>query len=195
MESKKPDLTAHSEFFQVGMNDKDIVGEYFASINIGNAVAEVKEFKNSDTRLSLMKVNNRVKAFVIETRTEFNDLEFVKGTVGNSEVEELKAENEKLRKFKEYVHDRLDKMGVPSDPEPENNKVHGCRIEGRLNVIKSYLPYLMREGKMAIKSRSKTIELLDAYSNFLTKNGYMDTDWKDEPPYAIDEFLKKQKGL
>ena len=38
--------------------------------------------------------------------------------------------------------------------------------------------------------RSAKIELLEQYSMWLTKNGYMDTDWKDEEPYAIDEFLR-----
>lgn len=40
-------------------------------------------------------------------------------------------------------------------------------------------------------------DLLEKYSVWLTKHGYMDTDWKDEPPFAIDEFLKtlKQKYL
>lgn len=42
---------------------------------------------------------------------------------------------EKLRAFKKYVHDRLDAVGVPADPEPENNAKHGCRIEGRLNYV------------------------------------------------------------
>jgi hypothetical protein len=44
-------------------------------------------------------------------------------------------ELESLRKFKSYVHARLDAMGVPADPEPENNAKHGCRIEGRLNWV------------------------------------------------------------
>lgn len=48
---------------------------------------------------------------------------------------ELKA----LRSFKQYVHLRLDKMEVPVDPEPEHNKMHGCRIEGRLNFLKSVI--------------------------------------------------------
>lgn len=49
------------------------------------------------------------------------------------------AENDKLKKFKQYVHGRLDKMGIPSNPEPENNASHGCRIEGRLNFIENKL--------------------------------------------------------
>jgi hypothetical protein len=53
----------------------------------------------------------------------------------NEQTQELKAENEKLQRFKDYVHDRLDKMGIPQNPDPENNLAHGCRIEGRLNFI------------------------------------------------------------
>jgi len=39
--------------------------------------------------------------------------------------------------------------------------------------------------------RSQMLSLLDAYSNWLMENGYMDTDWRDEPPFAIDEFIKE----
>jgi len=38
----------------------------------------------------------------------------------------------------------------------------------------------------------KQLELLEKYSEFLTKNGYMDTDWQCEEPFAIDEFSKTQ---
>lgn len=51
-------------------------------------------------------------------------------------IERMKERNT-LKKFKRYVHERLDAMGIPADPEPENNKAHGCRIEGRLNVLES----------------------------------------------------------
>jgi len=40
-----------------------------------------------------------------------------------------------------------------------------------------------------LKSRNAKIELLEAYSIWLTKHGYLDTDWNQEPPYAIDEFM------
>lgn len=35
--------------------------------------------------------------------------------------------------------------------------------------------------------------LLEKYSEWLSKNGYMDTDWKDESPTAIDQFLSENK--
>lgn len=47
--------------------------------------------------------------------------------------------------------------------------------------------------KEKLQKRIAEIELLEAYSLFLEKNGYMDIDWRAEPPYAIDEFLKTHK--
>lgn len=41
-----------------------------------------------------------------------------------------------------------------------------------------------------ILTRDAKIRLLEAYSLFLEKQGYMDVDWRSEWPYAIDEFLK-----
>jgi hypothetical protein len=39
-------------------------------------------------------------------------------------------------------------------------------------------------------TRTEKIELLEAYSLFLEKHGYIDVDWRTEEPFAIDEFLK-----
>ena len=41
-----------------------------------------------------------------------------------------------LQKFKDYVHNRLDKMGIEKDPESHHKK-SGCRIGGRLDIIES----------------------------------------------------------
>lgn len=39
--------------------------------------------------------------------------------------------------------------------------------------------------------KNEIIELLEKYSFWLNANGYMDTDWKDGEPYAIDKFMKQ----
>lgn len=39
----------------------------------------------------------------------------------------------KAEAFKKYVHERLERWGVPVDPEPEQTAKTGCRIEGRLS--------------------------------------------------------------
>ncbi len=44
-----------------------------------------------------------------------------------------------------------------------------------------------------LSDRSNKIQLLDSYTKYLQKNGYLDTDATSEPPFAIDEFLKTQK--
>lgn len=47
---------------------------------------------------------------------------------------DLVAEVEKLRKFKEYVHARLDAAGIEKDPDGPH-KEQGCRIGGRLDLV------------------------------------------------------------
>ena len=66
-------------------------------------------------------------------------------------------ERAKLSAFKTYVHERLDAAGVPADPEPEANAIHGCRIEGRLNFVLNRKPG--REA-MELKLREALRELL-----------------------------------
>jgi len=39
--------------------------------------------------------------------------------------------------------------------------------------------------------RSNQINLLEKYTTFLQKNGYIDTDATCEEPFVIDEFLKQ----
>lgn len=33
--------------------------------------------------------------------------------------------------------------------------------------------------------------LLNNYSKFLEKNGYLDSDWREEEPTAIDKFMNE----
>ena len=44
-----------------------------------------------------------------------------------------------------------------------------------------------------IENRNYDIDLLELYTKFLQKNGYIDSDATTEQPYAIDEFLKTKK--
>jgi excisionase family DNA binding protein len=52
-------------------------------------------------------------------------------------VEALRAERDALQAFKAYVHGRLDRSGVPADPDPEKTAATGCRIGGRLDYLKA----------------------------------------------------------
>lgn len=58
----------------------DYVGDFFGAIHKqydGEKAYEVKDFKNSDTRLSLLKIDDKTVAMVIENRTEFNHCEYI----------------------------------------------------------------------------------------------------------------------
>lgn len=54
-------------------------------------------------------------------------------------AEQMRAERDKLQKFKDYVHARLDAAGIPADPESPH-RAEGCRIGGRLDVLFDLLP-------------------------------------------------------
>jgi len=54
---------------------------------------------------------------------------------------QLEAENAKLRAFKDFVHQRLDAMGVPVDP-PGEHRDAGCRIGQRLDWVQAERPHL-----------------------------------------------------
>lgn len=54
------------------------------------------------------------------------------------QITDLEREVEKLRAFKAYVHERLDKMGVPADP-PGEHRDAGCRVGQRLDVLEDHL--------------------------------------------------------
>lgn len=73
------------ERYTTGDIENNIVGSYFQKVNEelnspAGAFVEVKEFENFDTRLSLFMYRNQVQAFVIETRSDFNNIIVVKGT-------------------------------------------------------------------------------------------------------------------
>lgn len=40
------------------------------------------------------------------------------------------------------------------------------------------------------QEQNDKIGLLEAFAKFLESEGYLDSDWRTEEPFAIDEFLK-----
>ena len=56
-----------------------------------------------------------------------------------------------------------------------------------------YEQHKASEARKKLKVRSDKMILLEAYSLFLEKNGYLDTDWRAEEPFVIDEFMKENK--
>ena len=47
--------------------------------------------------------------------------------------------------------------------------------------------------KKELLERTRTIELLEKFAKFMEQHGYTDTDWWQEEPYAIDEFISEEE--
>jgi hypothetical protein len=56
----------------------------------------------------------------------------------SNQIKNLKMEVRKLQEFKDYVHSRLDTMGIEKDPESEH-RGFGCRIGGRLDIVEKLI--------------------------------------------------------
>lgn len=56
----------------------------------------------------------------------------------SDQVPALKEQIKKLQDFKDYVHERLDKMGVPHTVEGEHTDA-GCRVGGRLDYVERFV--------------------------------------------------------
>jgi hypothetical protein len=59
-----------------------------------------------------------------------------------------------------------------------------------LSVIMADFANSLTPERKALLERSDKIGLLERYSQWLEDQGYTDIDWRAEPPYAIDEFMK-----
>lgn len=82
------------------------------------------------------------------------------------------------------IWDGIDKNFNAHPDKPNLSEMHRNKINQYWKDVIEEL-----ENKL-LSTRSEQIALLENYSTFLCANGYMDSDWRDEPPYAIDEFLK-----
>ena len=72
----------------------------------------------------------------------------------------------------------------------QNDPVFAIVVHDLENAYKE-IERISYGGKGAnLKERSEILTILEAYSLFLEKNGYMDIDWRSEEPFAIDEFMK-----
>jgi NTP pyrophosphatase (non-canonical NTP hydrolase) len=98
---------------------------------------------SSRERVDLQEVLNKVWE-----KVQKRDWEKNKKDAHEVAEEQYQDELQKARKFKEFVHERLDKMGVPQNfPDGPHTK-DGCRIGDRLDWVekrlKDYYTHLAR---------------------------------------------------
>lgn len=84
---------------------------------------------------------------------------------------DLLREVEKLHKFKDYVHKRLDDAGIEKNPDGEHSK-HGCRIGDRLDIVLrevEQLKFFIQNESQRLADSVKERDLLQAKVDRLTK--------------------------
>lgn len=120
-----------------------------------------------------------------------DNLEALSPSTDSSEVSDVEIERMALERFKiegwEMKH-------------PVEGVTRGSlQINHKLAFIEGFKKCLEMRSKLKsqcyLKERSNKIELLEAFGLFLEKNGYTDTDWRSEEPFAIDEFLKPESPI
>ncbi|MGC3945318.1 MAG: hypothetical protein QM762_12530 [Chryseolinea sp.] len=122
-------------------------GVWMATVWNANTI-RCRIYADSEAK-ALQDVNNFVNAAKIQSALA-KDVEQLKNDLHTSNkcvdlysgriqhdkevINNLREELDKLAAFKKYVHDRLDQVGVPADPNSPH-KEHGCRIGGRLDIV------------------------------------------------------------
>jgi len=75
-------------------------------------------------------------------------------------------------------------------------EAHYRFCESLLNDFKnkkiSYTEFIDKDlGFISLALKRTRQATIGEYSQFLEKNGYLDTDWREEKPTAIERYLKK----
>lgn len=80
------------------------------------------------------------------------------GDVWVVRIAEVEKDRDHLAKFKAYVHERLDKAGVPVDP-PSEHREKGCRIGGRLDHLLDALAAAEDGAAAAIREMDRQVDI------------------------------------
>lgn len=81
-----------------------------------------------------------------------------------------------------YKENKIDKL---------THKTHLKNLTPKIKELTRYINLLKLENRL--KTRNDLINLLNEYSLFLEKEGYLDIDYKTEEPFAVDKFIKQYK--
>lgn len=139
-------LTAASEVLTV--NGANLLRRVLMENDTLRAERDKLETDNIELRKALSKERRAIKRLLgfenwPDIQGDFGDgviklLEEGFGLLRGQLANEVVRRN-KLQAFKDWVHNWLDKAGVPHDPDQERNKITGCRVGGRLEWLMTKL--------------------------------------------------------
>lgn len=101
-------------------------------------------------------------------------------------------------KFKNYVHARLDAIGIPADPYPDQTEKTGCRIGSRLDCLFRRIQMLIRPDFVRAMMTLERDEAIHIYRCPMTQCIRVsvnkgDQTWMTEIPYQaiVNDDLEK----
>jgi hypothetical protein len=104
-------------------------------------------------------------------------------------VDRMAKEKAALQAFKNFVHRRLDEMGVPANPEPPKHALEGCRIGDRLDFIQTSERGHI-EASTALRSR---LERVEAAARAVVANCNAPYDVQRETMHALESILSESE--
>jgi hypothetical protein len=136
-------LSALHETNPEKQQDEEVVLAWIVNESRKLAIGSLKKIRENAAAIlatisSPKSMTNEQMKEVEEIATEILDFCCENATLNRleSETVALREELERAKQFKDYVHKRLDDMGIEKDPESEH-KVAGCRIGGRLDIVEN----------------------------------------------------------
>jgi hypothetical protein len=125
------------------MSDADIIAKTLAAIPVGYLPAHTKE--NIPDLVTAWVQKSVEKEAIINRQETIIDALCEKVSVleqrlleAQQDRDTMKTEKEKLQKFKDFVHQRLDAMGIPTNPDGVHSAA-GCRIGDRLDIVQEHV--------------------------------------------------------
>jgi len=133
-------MSLNDEFNTSMLKAMEEYASQFKPVPSKSAEEEAERMTDSEKLRQLAKWFDANDAHKGNTGNEVQtDLRRIADQLEASQLKE--GDTAKLQKFKDYVHDRLDKMGIPIDPDSPHKEA-GCRIGGRLDVVEQRIKEL-----------------------------------------------------
>jgi hypothetical protein len=148
-------LTAEQQIESLKCSVIDMHGEVHDILYPEDVIKAIEEYHS----LKSKELQKEKELESIEARHWMEQAKDMQATINQQ-----KDQIEKLQKFKDYVHKRLDDMGILIDPDSPH-KEKGCRIGGRLDIVQQQKDQI----KLLVERKDQLEEWLTDYRDDLRK--------------------------
>lgn len=95
-----------------------------------------------------------------------------------------------MKRFKDYVHERLDAAGIPTHPDGEHSK-NGCRIGDRLDIVLGRLA----EQECQLEVVREAVKDMRIAHDMSHAEMCDEQHWRDEFERISSQTLREMEGI